>query len=71
MVTTEALPDLRRGELGSDALAAFHSLERRFAWQAEAASRLAGLQRVHWVLLVLSVLTVLGAVAGSHGWAFL
>lgn len=28
------------------------------------------LQRVHWVLLVLGLLTVLGAVAGSHGWVF-
>jgi hypothetical protein len=27
----------------------------------------AWLHRVHWVLLVLSVVTVLGAVAGSHG----
>ena len=28
---------------------------------------LAWLHRVHWVLLALSVVTVLGAVAGSHG----
>ena len=26
------------------------------------------IQRMHWVLLVLSLLTVAGAVAGSHGW---
>lgn len=28
------------------------------------------IQRMHWVLLVLSLLTVFGAVAGSHGQAF-
>lgn len=28
------------------------------------------IQRMHWVLLVLSLLTVLGAVAGSHGQTF-
>jgi uncharacterized membrane protein len=26
------------------------------------------IQRMHWVLLALSLLTVAGAVAGSHGW---
>lgn len=29
---------------------------------------LALIQRVHWVLLTLSLITVAGAVAGSHGW---
>lgn len=29
----------------------------------------ARLHRVHWVLLVLSMVTVLGAVAGSRGWS--
>ncbi|MCG9972573.1 hypothetical protein [Christiangramia crocea] len=28
------------------------------------------IQRSHWVLLILSLLTILGAVAGSHGWYF-
>lgn len=27
------------------------------------------LQRSHWVLLVLSLITIFGAVAGSHGWS--
>ena len=26
--------------------------------------------RMHWVLLALSVITIAGAVAGSHGWMF-
>ena len=26
------------------------------------------IERLHWVLLVISTLTILGAVAGSHGW---
>lgn len=33
--------------------------EHAFAW----------LHRVHWVLLGLSVITIFGAVAGSHGWS--
>ena len=28
------------------------------------------IQRLHWVLLTLSLITVVGATAGSHGWAF-
>lgn len=151
LVTTVALPALRRGEFGQDRLQAFLSLEHRFAWQARigvivvgltglymvwrlslwdrfhttvfwwmhamvciwslfavilfivepaiarrryrravaglgaapnspsggaaddpsdaAVDRmLAWIQRAHWVLLGLSIVTVLGAVAGSHGW---
>ena len=29
------------------------------------------MQAMHWVLLTLSVLTIAGAVAGSHGWLWL
>ena len=36
---------------------------------ARPAVAFAWLHRAHWVLLVLSVLTVLGAVSGSHGWS--
>ena len=143
LVTTVALPALRRGEFGPDRLQALRALERRFAWQARIAVIVVGLtglymvwrlslwdrfrttafwwmhamvclwllfavilfigepviarrrhrravagpggvsdgpsdgavdrtfawmQRAHWVLLVLSIVTVLGAVAGSHGW---
>lgn len=35
-----------------------NSPETAFAW----------LHRIHWVLLFLSLVTVFGAVAGSHGW---
>ena len=28
------------------------------------------IQRMHWVLLTLSLVTVVGAVAGAHGWLF-
>lgn len=28
------------------------------------------LQRMHWVLLILSFITIIGTVAGSHGWFF-
>ncbi|MEO8811820.1 MAG: hypothetical protein ABI376_02765 [Caulobacteraceae bacterium] len=133
MVTTVALPAVRRGDLGRDRLRAFHAIENRFVWQARAAVILVGLtglymtwrldlwqrfrsagfwwmhamvcvwllfavvlfiaepfilhrhfqrwatekpeatfawlHRVHWVLLVLSVVTILGAVAGSRGWS--
>ncbi len=27
------------------------------------------MQRLHWILLVLSSITIMGAVAGSHGWS--
>lgn len=28
------------------------------------------IERLHWLLLTLSLVTVIGAVAGSHGWVF-
>ncbi len=28
------------------------------------------IQTMHWVLLSISLITVFGAVAGSHGWGF-
>ena len=132
MVTSIALPAVRRGEFGADRLAAFQAIERRFVWQARGAiivvgatgfymigaadlwdrfgsaafwwmhamvgvwtlfalglfvvepfvldRRLTGwassrpdrffarLGHVHWVLLLLSLITLVGAVAGSHGW---
>ena len=45
-------------------------LHRRFnKWaSAEPKKAFAWLQRAHWVLLVLSIVTILGAVAGSQGW---
>jgi uncharacterized membrane protein len=47
-------------------------LHRRFdAWAAaRPQAALAWLQRGHWLLLLLSLVAVLGAVAGSHGWSF-
>jgi uncharacterized membrane protein len=135
MVTTVALPALRRGELGADRQAAFRAIQHRFVWQARSAVVIVGasglymvwrldlwsrfhsldfwwmhamvcvwalfavllfvaepfvmprflprmmrarpeasfarLHRMHWVLLALSVIAILGAVAGSHGWPIL
>ncbi len=132
MATTVLLPAVRRGELGTNWLQAFHAIEHRFVWQARIAVIVAGvtgfymsarldlwdrftsarfwwmqamvclwllfafilfvaepfivdrhfrkwataaprdafrwLHRGHWVLLVLSLITIFGAVAGSHGW---
>lgn len=34
------------------------------------AETLARLQRLHWIALILSVITVLGAAAGTNGWTF-
>jgi uncharacterized membrane protein len=47
-------------------------LDRWFETRARQApeSTFALLQRVHWVLLALSLVTILGAVAGSHGLSF-
>ena len=28
------------------------------------------IQKVHWILLTLSLITIIGAIAGSHGWYF-
>ncbi len=36
--------------------------------QADSATVLALMQRAHWGLLALSLITVAGAVSGSHGW---
>jgi uncharacterized membrane protein len=36
----------------------------------QSAKRLAWLQRAHWALLALSLVTIAGAVAGSQGWSF-
>lgn len=46
-------------------------LKRYFrSWAtAQPEAAFARLHRAHWVLLILSVVTILGAVAGSHGWS--
>ena len=60
-VATVRLSSLRRRTVHSaPPLAALGDL-------AAGSHPLAWLHRVHWVLLALSVVTVLGAVAGSHG----
>jgi uncharacterized membrane protein len=41
---------------------------RRWA-AAQPEAAFARLHRAHWVLLVLSLVTIFGAVAGSHGWS--
>jgi uncharacterized membrane protein len=45
-------------------------VQRRFhAWaQTRPKTAFAWLHRVHWVLLILSLITIFGAVAGSRGW---
>jgi len=47
-------------------------LHRVFSERArlDPAGTFAAVTRMHWVLLVLSLVTVTGAVAGSHGWLF-
>src|SRR5262249_7671168 len=42
IVTTALLPAIRRGELGSNWLAAFQAIERRFVWQARIAILVVG-----------------------------
>ena len=133
LVTTTVLPAVRAGEVGSDWLGAFRTIERRFIGQARVAVIIVGvtgfymvvqadlwdrfgaaefwwmhamifvwlvfalelfvaepfilhrvfekwaanrpdrtfawLQAAHWFVLALSLLTIAGAVAGSHGWA--
>ena len=38
--------------------------------QQDPEATLARMQRMHWLLLSLSLITAAGAVAGSHGWSF-
>jgi peptidoglycan biosynthesis protein MviN/MurJ (putative lipid II flippase) len=47
-------------------------LDRWFAARARRAPEetFALVRRVHWVLLILSLITIVGAVAGSHGISF-
>ena len=42
MATTVILPAVRRGDFGSDRLAAFKAIEGRFVWQARAAVLIVG-----------------------------
>jgi uncharacterized membrane protein len=134
MVTTILLPALRRVAEPEERFALFSAIERRFVWQARAATLVAGAsgfymldrlglwpafrspaywwlwamvgvwalftavlfvaeplflerwfaqralhdpegsfafaERMHWLLLALSLVTVFGAVAGSHGLSF-
>jgi hypothetical protein len=42
-------------------------LDQRLLLRVSADRRLAVVERFHWVLLIASLITVLGAVAGSHG----
>jgi uncharacterized membrane protein len=47
-------------------------LHRKLAEAARRApeSTFAAITRMHWILLTLSLVTIAGAVAGSHGWKF-
>ncbi len=47
-----------------------HRLFRKHA-DRNAAQTFAVMHRLHWVLLILSLVTIAGAVAGSHGWFFI
>ncbi len=46
------------------------SLDRRLLHRFSAEGRLVVIRRFHWVLLIASLITVFGAVAGSHGVSF-
>jgi hypothetical protein len=45
-----------------------HRRVRQFA-KTQPDHALRQMQRSHWILLALSSITILGAVAGSHGWS--
>ena len=46
-----------------------HKLFRKYA-QKDPGKAFRIMHRAHWVLLLLSLITIFGAVAGSHGWYF-
>lgn len=45
-------------------------LHRRMASSPDPARDFSRMERIHWLLLAASLITTLGAVAGSHGWSF-
>lgn len=47
-----------------------HKLFRKYA-QQNPEKTFNFMHRAHWVLLLLSLITIFGAVAGSHGWYFI
>lgn len=47
-----------------------HKLFRKYA-QENPQKTFRFIHRAHWVLLILSLITIFGAVAGSHGWFFI
>ena len=47
-----------------------HKLFRRYA-ERNPGKTFSFMHRMHWVLLLLSLITTAGAVAGSHGWFFI
>ena len=44
-----------------------HKIFRRYA-EKDTAKTFSFMHRMHWILLLLSLITTAGAVAGSHGW---
>ncbi len=47
-----------------------HKIFRRYA-EKDPAKTFSFMHRMHWILLLLSLITTAGAVAGSHGWFFI
>ena len=45
-------------------------LHKRMEASPDPARDFARMERLHWMALAVSLVTLLGAVAGSHGWAF-
>lgn len=44
-----------------------HRLFKKYA-EKNPEKTFAFVQRAHWILLIISLITIIGAVAGSHGW---
>lgn len=47
-----------------------HRVFKKYA-EKDSARAFLIIHRAHWVLLILSLITIFGAVAGSHGWYFI
>jgi uncharacterized membrane protein len=76
-VTTVLLPSVRRMKSSEERVAFFEAVEGRFAWQARATTLLVGATGFHltaawdlWDRFSSVGYSVLGAVAGAHGWMF-
>ena len=66
MVTTVLIPAIKKMKSKEEQIKTFETIEGKFSIQAKVTTEI--MHRHNWVLLIISLITTAGAVAGSHGW---